>query len=72
MTLLDAAIGSRVVLRSMPHEHARQLARHGLVPGRALIIEQDTPFGGPRLLRVGVRRLSVPRALAASIAIEAG
>jgi len=69
-SLLEAALGEHVILVAVPAEDAGGLARHGLLAGRGILVEQDAPFGGPRLVRVGSRRVAVPRALARKICVS--
>jgi len=70
MNLLEAAVGTRLVLERVPRSEVPRLIVHGLYVGRELVVEQDAPFGGPRLVRVGRRRLSVPRSVAATLTVR--
>ena len=70
MNLLDAAIGVRLVLESVPDQETGRLGAHGLCVGRELSVEQDAPLAGPRIVRVGLRRLSVPRSVAATLSVR--
>ena len=70
MTLLEAAIGVPLVLEHVPDEEISRLGAHGLCAGRRLTVEQDAPLGGPRVVRVGSRRLSVPRSIAALLVVR--
>ena len=70
MTLLEAAIGVPLVLERVPDEEISRLGAHGLCAGRELTVEQDAPLGGPRVVRVGARRLSVPRSIAALLIVR--
>ena len=70
MTLLEAAIGVPLVLERVPDQEISRLGVHGLCAGRELTVEQDAPLGGPRVVRVGSRRLSVPRRIAALLTVR--
>ena len=70
MTLLEAAIGVPLVLERVPDQEISRLGAHGLCAGRELTVEQDAPLGGPRVVRVGSRRLSVPRSIAALLIVR--
>jgi Fe2+ transport system protein FeoA len=70
MTLLEAAIGVPLVLERVPDEEISRLGAHGLCAGRELTVEQDAPLGGPRVVRLGSRRLSVPRSIAAQLFVR--
>ena len=70
MTLLEAAIGVPLVLERVPDQDVSRLGVFGLCAGRALTVEQDAPLRGPRLVRVGSRRLSVPRSIAALLIVR--
>ena len=70
MTLLEAAIGVRLVLERVPDQEISRLGAHGLCVRRQLTVEQDAPLGGPRVVRVGSRRLSVPRIIAAQLFVR--
>jgi len=70
MTLLEAAIGVPLVLERVPELEISRLGVHGLCAGRELTVEQDAPLGGPRIVRVGSRRLSVPRTIAGLLIVR--
>lgn len=68
-TLAHAGVGERVVVVEVRAD-AERLARHGIRVGVSLTIDQDAPFRGPRIVRVGDARLAVARSLAGDIVVR--
>jgi Fe2+ transport system protein FeoA len=68
-TLASAGVGERVVVVEVRAE-AERLARHGIRAGVPLGIDQDAPFRGPRIVRVGAARVAVARSLARDIVVR--
>src|SRR3989304_3969320 len=57
---LPAGVPARVV--SIDEERRRVLAAHGIRPGVVVSVEDDAPFGGPRIIRLGPARPASARA----------
>lgn len=57
------------VVRVEP-EHARQLAAHGLRSGSAVWVDDDAPFGGPRIVRLGSARLALARVVTRAVRVR--
>jgi Fe2+ transport system protein FeoA len=68
--LVDAPIGARVVIVAVTEGERQRLARHGIVPGVELKCDQDAPLHGPRIVSIGHRRVSVPRAVAREVSVR--
>jgi Fe2+ transport system protein FeoA len=47
-----------------------RLPPHGFHPGTALMVEQDAPFGGPRIVRLGAARIAIGASIARSIRVR--
>src|SRR3990170_908431 len=62
---LPAGVPARVV--SIEEEWPRALAAHGIRPGVVVSVEDDAPFGGPRVIRLGPARLAIARVVAAAV-----
>ena len=49
---------------------ASQLAAHGVHLGTLVSVENDAPFGGPRIVRLGQARLALARRIARTIHVQ--
>ncbi len=64
--------GASAVIISVDVEEASlrdHLAALGLIPGIRVDVEEQAPFGGPRLVRVGGARYALGRDVAARILV---
>jgi Fe2+ transport system protein FeoA len=57
------------VIDIAPAERDR-LVHHGLRVGQTLTVEQDVPFGGPRLVRLGPMRLALARSVTRAVLVR--
>lgn len=71
--LLDWPVGqpARLVQLDVPGALGRRLVELGLTPGAPLVVERRLPLAGPLLVRVREYALSMRRAEAARIVVEA-
>jgi Fe2+ transport system protein FeoA len=69
-TLADLPIGvpARVVALDSVRDTA--LAGHGIRPGVIVEVEDDAPFGGPRIVHLGFTRLAIARVVARTIRVR--
>ncbi|KRT63096.1 MAG: hypothetical protein XU10_C0015G0017 [Chloroflexi bacterium CSP1-4] len=65
---LPAGVPARVV--AIDEERLLVLAAHGIRPGVVVSVEDDAPFGGPRIIRLGPARLAIARVVAAAIRVR--
>lgn len=68
--LADLPVGAPAHVLSVESVDALRLAIHGFRPGVALTVEQDAPFGGPRIVRIGAARIAVAKRIAASVRVR--
>ena len=66
-TLASVARGAVVDVVDVGQDDRGTFLVHGIRPGVRLAVEGDAPFGGPRLVRIGDRRLAIDRSLSRSI-----
>src|SRR3970040_764461 len=62
---LPAGVPARVV--AIDEERLLVLAAHGIRPGVVVSVEDDAPFGGPRIIRLGPARLAIARVVGGAI-----
>jgi Fe2+ transport system protein FeoA len=67
--LSEVCIGERVLVVQVGSD-ADRLACHGIRPGATLDVEQDAPFGGPRIVGIGAARIAIARPLASGIVVR--
>ncbi|NBK25383.1 MAG: hypothetical protein EOM68_25590 [Spirochaetia bacterium] len=67
-TCSDAAVISH--LRCENAEKIRKLISMGFVPGRRIVLENDLPFKGPIVLRIGDSRVALDRDYADLIFVD--
>lgn len=72
-TLADVAVGETAVVRGVSGSRAvaRRLLEMGLVPGTSVTVRRVAPLGDPLELRVRHYALSIRRAEAAGIEVDA-
>jgi Fe2+ transport system protein FeoA len=70
-TLASVAMGVSVEVVDVRGVDAQPLLVHGILPGVRLAIERDAPFRGPRVVRIGGRRVALDRSVAASVRVRA-
>ena len=71
--LLDAPLGQRQRVASVPEEDAEMLtylADQGLVPGREIVVDEIAPFNGPVTVTVGGTRRAIGREVASRVRVE--
>ena len=68
-TLAEMARGARARVIATSGEAAAHLAAQGIHPGAMLTVEQDAPFRGPRIVRLGPARIAIARSVAAAIQV---
>ncbi len=69
-TLAELPVGVSARVVSVDPNRPRLLADHGLLPGVIVVVEDDAPFGGPRILRLGSARLAIARSVARAINVR--
>jgi len=69
-TLADLPIGVSARVVSVDPSRPRLLANHGLLPGVIVVVEDDAPFGGPRIIHLGLARLAIARSVARTIHVR--
>jgi DtxR family Mn-dependent transcriptional regulator len=73
--LLDAPLGQRLRVASVPEEDAEllgYLSDQGLLPGREIVIEEIAPFNGPVTVTVDGAKRAIGREVASRISVIAG
>ncbi len=65
---LPAHVTARIV--SIEEDWRATLVAHGIRPGVTLAVDDDAPFGGPRIVRLGRARLAVARVIARAISVR--
>lgn len=66
-SLADLPIGVRARILAVGGVDDPRLPTHGFHPGAALTVEQDAPFGGPRIVRLGAARIAIAATIARSV-----
>lgn len=69
-SLADLPIGVRARILAVAGVDDPRLPTHGFHPGAALVVEQDAPFGGPRIVRLGAARIAIAAAIARSVRVR--
>lgn len=69
-TLADLPIGVSARVVSLDPNRQTSLASHGIRPGVIVEVEDDAPFGGPRIVHLGSARLAIARAIARAIHVR--
>lgn len=69
-TLADLPIGVPARVVSLDPSRQTSLASHGIHPGVIVEVEDDAPFGGPRIVHLGFARLAIARAVARAIRVR--
>jgi len=70
-SLADLDRGEVATVVGAGREHRTRLAMQGIRPGVVVAVEQDAPFGGPRVVRVGAVRVAIARGVARSVLVQA-
>ena len=68
--LADLAIGVRARVLHIDAAEAARFTAHGFHSGAFLTVEQDAPFGGPRIVRLGAARIAVNASIARSVRVR--
>ncbi len=63
-------VGVRARILAVDGIDAHRLVGHGFNPGAALTVEQDAPFGGPRIVRLGAARIALAPTIAGSVQVR--
>ncbi len=69
-TLADLPIGVSARVVALDANRHTSLAGHGIRPGVIVEVENDAPFGGPRIVNLGFARLAIARAVALTIHVR--
>ena len=69
-TLASVARGVAVDVVDVAADLPESLLLHGIRPGARLAVDTDAPFGGPRIIRIGGRRVALDRGLAKAIRVR--
>jgi Fe2+ transport system protein FeoA len=69
-SLADLPLGVAATVVDIDPAHAGQLAAHGLRSGSAVLVDDDAPFGGPRIVRLGAARLALARSVTRMVRIR--
>jgi Fe2+ transport system protein FeoA len=69
-TLAELPIGVAVRVVAVDPAAAERLAAHGFRPGAMLRVEQDAPFRGPRIVRLGAARIAIATTIARSVRVR--
>jgi len=70
LALVDLPIGVSARIVSIDPSHRPALARRGIRPDVVVEVEDDAPFGGPRIIRLGFARLAIARVVARAIRVR--
>jgi Fe2+ transport system protein FeoA len=74
-SLADLPVGSSARIVAVGGDDVERLMTLGFRPGPIVTVEQDAPFRGPRIVRVGGTRMALARSVARAIRVtrsEAG
>ena len=69
-TLDDLPIGVSARVVALDTNRDPSLAGHGIRPGATVEVEDDAPFGGPRIVNLGSARLAIARVVARRIHVR--
>jgi Fe2+ transport system protein FeoA len=69
-SLADLPRGVAATVVGVDAPFASQLAAHGLHAGSPLRIDDDAPFGGPRIVRLGVARVALARPVTRAVRVR--
>ena len=69
-TLADLPVGVSARVVSLDPSRQTSLASHGIRPGVIVEVEDDAPFGGPRIVHLGFARLAIARVVARAIRVR--
>jgi Fe2+ transport system protein FeoA len=69
-SLSDLGRGTPARVVEIEPAQAQRLAALGLRRGKLLSVEQDAPFSGPRIVRLGTVRLALARAVTRAITVR--
>ena len=68
-SLADLPVGSSGRIVTVGGEDVDRLMAMGVRPGPIVTVEQDAPFRGPRIVRVGGTRMALARSVARAILV---
>jgi Fe2+ transport system protein FeoA len=68
-TLASVPVGEVVDILDIAASAPEELLVHGVRPGARLVVESDAPFGGPRIVRLGGRRVAIDRRLTGTVRV---
>ena len=69
-TLAELPAGLHARILAIEGPEVPLLAAHGLHPGAVVTVDDDAPFGGPRIIRLGAARLAIARTVARSVTVR--
>jgi Fe2+ transport system protein FeoA len=71
-SLADLPLGVAATVVGVDAAFASQLAAHGLRDGSPISIDDDAPFGGPRIVRLGAARVALARSVTRTVRVRVG
>lgn len=69
-SLADLPRGVAATIVGIDPALAPQLAAHGLHGGSPISVDDDAPFGGPRIVRLGAARVALARSVTRAVRVR--